>query len=267
MLDPFNREISYLRISVTDRCNLRCLYCMPPEGIKKKDHSDCLSFEQIAAIAREAAELGIRKIRLTGGEPLVRHNITELVGMLRKTPGIEIIGMTTNGHFLDKYAASLKEAGLDSLNISLDTLDAERYAYLTRGGDISKVFSGIDAAVSMGFPIKLNMVITEETTPEEIDEMQDFCNRKGINLQKIREYSLKSDKAQNDDFVYHRPPPCSECNRIRLLADGRLKPCLHSDHEIQVAMDDIKGSIRETIQSKPRCGSVCNTRDMVEIGG
>ena len=267
MLDTFNREISYLRISVTDRCNLRCIYCMPPEGIQKKEHIECLSFEQITAIAREAADLGITKIRLTGGEPLVRQGIVELVGMLRKIPGIEIIGMTTNGHLLTKYAASLKEAGLDSVNISLDTLDPERYAYLTRGGDIAKVFEGIDAALAAGFPIKLNMVISEETGAEELVEMEEYCLRKGIKLQKIKEYSLTSDKQLNDDFVYHRPPPCNKCNRIRLLSDGRLKPCLHSNQEIKVNLEDIKASLIETIQSKPRCGSTCDTRNMVEIGG
>ncbi len=267
MLDSYNREITYLRISVTDRCNLRCLYCMPPEGIPQKAHSECLSFEEITAIAREAAELGITKIRLTGGEPLVRSGIVKLVGMLREIPNIKVIGMTTNGHFLDRYADPLKEAGLDSLNISLDTLNGERYSRLTRGGDIRKVLEGIEAALAAGFPLKLNMVATEDTTEQEILEMQEFCQRKGIKLQKIREYSLKSHKEENDDFLYHRPPPCGGCNRIRLLSDGRLKPCLHSDKEILINMNEISQSIKETIENKPRCGSVCHTRKMVEIGG
>ena len=267
MLDSYNREISYLRISVTDRCNLRCLYCMPPEGIRKKDHSDCLSYEQIASIASEAAELGIEKIRLTGGEPLVRSGIAELVKILRRISRITTIAMTTNGQLLDRHAVALKEAGLDSLNISLDTLDRDRYAYLTRGGEIARVFSGIDAALTCGFPIKINMVISGETTAEEISDMEDFCRKRGMRLQKIKEYSLKKDKQENDDFVYQRPPPCSRCNRIRLLSDGRLKPCLHSDREIRIDMDNIGDSLREAIENKPRCGSVCNTRDMAEIGG
>jgi len=267
MLDSYNREISYLRISVTDRCNLRCIYCMPPEGIEKKDHTDCLSFEEITAVAREAAGLGIRKIRLTGGEPLVRHGIANLVEMLSKIEGIDLIGMTTNGHLLDRYAGDLKKAGLDSINISLDTLDEERYSRLTRGGEIQKVLEGIDAALASGFPLKLNMVVTDETSQREIDDMAAFCRRKGINLQKIKEYSLKEDKEQNDDFVYHRPPPCGQCNRIRLLSDGRLKPCLHSDQEIKINMDNISESHKEAILGKPRCGSVCSTRNMVEIGG
>lgn len=267
MLDSYKREISYLRISVTDRCNLRCLYCMPPDGIEKVGHTECLSFEQITAIAREAADLGIRKIRLTGGEPLVRHGIVELVGMLKGIKGIEIIGMTTNGHFLDKYAAPLKEAGLDSLNISLDTIDKKRYSHLTRGGDINKVFRGIDAALSAGFPLKLNMVISEDCGQDEISEMEEYCCSKGIKLQKIKEYSLKSDKEQYDDIVYQRPPPCDQCNRIRLLSNGSLKPCLHTNQEIKVNMDNIKASLEEAIRNKPRCGSTCDTRSMVEIGG
>ena len=267
MLDSFNREISYLRISVTDRCNLRCLYCMPEEGVPLRDHSDCLSFEEIARIAREASSLGIRKVRLTGGEPLVRKGITDLVGMLRQIQGIELITMTTNGYSLDNYAQLLKEAGLDSVNISLDTLDSEKYSYLTRGGNIANVLNGIDAAAKVGFPIKLNMVVTEETEAAEVDRMREFCRSRGVRLQQIREYSLKEDKEEHDDITYHRPPPCSECNRIRLLSNGRIKPCLHSDHEIVIDKEDIRSSLMEAIQNKPRCGTVCSTRNMVEIGG
>ena len=133
MLDSFNREINYIRVSVTDRCNLRCVYCMPEEGIEKKTHNEILSYEQIYNVVKEAAELGVKKVRLTGGEPLVRKNIDELVAMIRTLKNIETIAMTTNALILSPIAERLKKAGLDSINISLDTLDDERYKYITRG--------------------------------------------------------------------------------------------------------------------------------------
>jgi GTP 3',8-cyclase len=267
MLDSFEREISYLRISVTDRCNLRCIYCMPEEGVEKKRHEDCLSFEQITEVAKEAVALGIRKIRLTGGEPLVRKGICDLVAQLKGIEGLKTLGMTTNGHYLEQYAKGLKDAGLGSLNISLDTLDPERYSYLTRGGRIEEVLKGIDAALAQGFPVKLNMVVSDDTTQDEMDSMKQFCQDKGINLQRIREYDLKEDKFKDEEIIYHRPPPCGSCNRIRLLSNGKLKPCLHSDNEITVDMDNIKEGLKKAITEKPRCGSSCSTRNMVEIGG
>jgi len=267
MLDSYNRDISYLRISVTDRCNLRCLYCMPDEGVPKLRHEECMSFEEITRTAVEAVALGIRKIRLTGGEPLVRKGIVELVAMLSPIDGLELLTMTTNGHFLDQYALPLKEAGLSSLNISLDTLNPDRYKSLTRGGEISRVLTGIDAALQAGFPLKINMVISEETTREEMDEMKNFCQERGIRLQRIREYSLREDKFQDEDIIYHRPPPCGQCNRIRLLANGMLKPCLHTDHEILLDRTSPRQALEEAIKNKPRCGSSCSTRNMVEIGG
>jgi len=267
MLDSFNREISYLRISVTDRCNLRCLYCMPEEGVVKRSHGECMSFEKITDTARAAVGLGIQKIRLTGGEPLVRKGIVTLVQMLSGIKGLELLTMTTNGHFLEQYARPLKEAGLTSLNISLDTLNPVRYRRLTRGGEISNVMKGIDSALSAGFPIKINMVITAETTREEMDEMKSFCTGKNMRLQRIREYSLKEDKFQDEEMIYNRPPPCSECNRIRLLSKGSIKPCLHTDQEIPLDPEDPVKALEEAIRNKPRCGSSCSTRNMVEIGG
>jgi cyclic pyranopterin phosphate synthase len=243
---------------------------MPEEGVEKKSHNDCLSFEEITAIAEEAVAMGITKIRLTGGEPLVRKGICSLVSLLKKIKGLEILGMTTNGHFLSSHAAELKKAGLDSINISLDTLNAERYAELTRGGDLSRVLEGIEAAGSQGFPLKINMVISSETTRKEMDEMKAFCLEKGIELQRIREYNLREDKFPEEEIIYHRPPPCHKCNRIRLLSTGSLKPCLHSDNEILIDSKDreaIRQALKRAIQEKPRCGSSCSTHNMVEIGG
>lgn len=158
--DTFGRRIDYLRISITDRCNLRCVYCMPREGVEWKPHDEILSFEEIERFARIAAEEGISKIRLTGGEPLVRLGIVEHVRRLRQTTGIDAIALTTNGTLLHRYASDLAEAGLKRINISLDTLDPDAYADVTRGGRLSDVLAGIDAALAAGIsPVKLNVVV------------------------------------------------------------------------------------------------------------
>lgn len=158
--DAFGRRIDYLRISVTDRCNLRCMYCMPPGGIEWKSHEDILSFEEIERFAAIAADEGISKIRLTGGEPLVRHGIVDHVRRLVATSGIEAIALTTNATLLPQYAAELAEAGLKRINISLDTLDPEVYARITRRGKLDTVLEGIEAAFAVGMdPVKLNVVV------------------------------------------------------------------------------------------------------------
>jgi cyclic pyranopterin phosphate synthase len=265
MRDSFDRRIDYLRISVTDKCNLRCRYCMPQEGVPVRRHEDFLSFEQISSVVRTAVKLGVRKVRLTGGEPLVKRGIVELVGMLRAVEGLKQLSMTTNGILLPRYAAALKAAGLDSLNISLDTPDPRRYRRLTRGGDIRRVLAGIDAAVAARFPIKINMVVLEDTGEEEIGQMRRFCAEKRLALQLINHYVLGAEKI--DGYSYDRPPRCEECNRIRLLADGTLKPCLHSDHEIPIDLNDIEASLLETVAAKPERGLVCTGRSMMEIGG
>ena len=159
-IDQHGRVIDYLRISVTDRCNLRCLYCMPEEGVGWKPHDAMLSLEEIAEFVRIAASEGFKRIRLTGGEPLVRLGIEDLVQEIHAIPGIESVAMTTNGILLPKMAEKLKEAGLSRVNISLDTLDAEQFRYITRRGNIEDVFAGIDAALEAGFkPVKINAVV------------------------------------------------------------------------------------------------------------
>ena len=265
MYDSYNRRITYLRISVTDKCNLRCRYCMPEEGVPIRRHEEYLSFEQITAVVRSAARLGVTKVRLTGGEPLVKRGIVELVAMIRSVEGLHQLAMSTNGTLLTRYAGPLKAAGLDSLNISLDTLDPERYRRITRVGDIRQVLAGIDAAVAEGFPVKINTVVLEDTSESEIEQMRRFCSGKGLKLQLINHYDLSAEKS--DDYRYDRPPRCEECNRIRLLADGLLKPCLHSDQEIPVDFEDIEGSLLETVARKPERGTACTVRGMMEIGG
>lgn len=171
LYDSFNRKIDYLRISVTDRCNLRCFYCMPEEGIQAKPHSEILAYEEIETFARAAVKAGIAKIRLTGGEPLVRKDILKLVAMLASIPGLDDLSMTTNALLLGEYAADLKAAGLKRLNISLDSLDPEVYQRLTRKGDVDRALAGMKKALEAGLtPVKINTVLIRGVS----DDPEDF---------------------------------------------------------------------------------------------
>jgi cyclic pyranopterin phosphate synthase len=265
MYDSFNRGIDYLRISVTDKCNLRCTYCLPEEGVPTRRHEEFLSHERIVEVVASAVRLGLTKIRLTGGEPLVKRGIVDLVAMIRAVPGVRHLAMTTNGTLLSELAAPLRRAGLDSLNISLDTLDPERYRRLTRWGTLADVLAGLEAALREGFPLKINMVVLEDTAEGEIERMRAFCRTKGARLQLINHFALTREK--HDQYLFDRPPRCKSCNKIRLLADGQLKPCLHSDLEIPLDPADIEGSLRRTILAKPENGCVCTNRSMAQIGG
>ncbi len=265
MLDKFNREINYLRISLTDKCNLRCIYCMPEEGMQLKQHKDIMRYEQIIRIVQEAAGLGIHKIRLTGGEPLIKKDIDLLIGRLSAIKEIKELCLTTNGVLLAEKAKILKQAGLNSINISLDTLQPEKYKEITRGGDVADVLRGIDQALHEGFKIKVNMVVIKDKNEDELDDMKIFCHNKNIKLQLINHFNLSNKK--NDEYLFDRPPKCKQCNRIRLLSDGTLKPCLHSDTEYKINYDNIRESLEKAILSKPENGSSCTDRKMFEIGG
>ena len=265
MRDSFDRAITYLRISVTDKCNLRCRYCMPPQGVTPRRHGDFLTLEQMADVARAAADLGIAKVRLTGGEPLVKRGIVDLARMIAAVDGIECLAMTTNGTLLAPLARPLREAGLDSINLSLDTLDHERYRALTRGGNIHDALAGLDAALAAGFPVKINMVVLDDTPAGEVERMREFTASRGARLQLINHFSLVEPKRDREAF--DRPPPCERCNRIRLTADGMLKPCLHSDDEIRLDFARLHESLREAILAKPRTGGTCTERAMSQIGG
>ncbi|MDZ7860814.1 MAG: radical SAM protein [Candidatus Krumholzibacteriota bacterium] len=268
--DNFGRKIDYLRISVTDKCNYRCVYCMPEEGVKLKRHEEILSFEKITRIAGCAARLGIVKIRLTGGEPLVRKDVEKLVAMLAHCEGIDELVMTSNGSLLsEEKALDLKRAGLSRINISLDTLDGDEFKKITRRGNIEDVLSGIEAARSAGLdPVKINMVIFEDTSHDDIKAMRSFCQRKGLKLQTIKQFSLYNREGKiSFPFVFDRPQPCSLCNKIRLTADGLLKPCLLSNSEIRVDWNDIEKSLKRAVREKPQRGTVCDNRMMSQIGG
>ena len=241
---------------------------MPASGVPLKAHKDILSYEQIEAFTKEAVRMGITKVRLTGGEPLVRRNIEDLVGKLSSLEGLQELTMTTNGTRLSEMAVKLKKNGLDRVNVSLDTLDPDAYRRITRGGDLDRVLAGIDAAVRAGLlPVKINMVILADTTQEHVEGMRRFCDEKDLTLQTIMHFSLYDRHDLSERFHTDRPPRCKECNRLRLTADGFLKPCLFSEDEIKVDAEDIRGSILQAVACKPKNGSSCRGRSMCEIGG
>ena len=268
MLDKYSREINYLRISVTDRCNLRCVYCMPAEGVPKKDHREILSYEQIIDVVRSAVGIGISKIRITGGEPLIRKDILKLIKGIKSVEGVTELVLTTNGVLLENMAVELKEAGIDRLNISLDTLDPDKYAGLVRGGDINRVLRGIDKVIDAGFlHTKLNMVLIPEFNDIEVDDMKKFCTGKGLTLQRINHYSLHDIGSVSRNYKAERPLKCALCNRIRLTSDGKLKPCLFSNLEIPLDPADIEASLRNAVLGKPEKGTFNTTGGNWEIGG
>jgi GTP 3',8-cyclase len=275
--DSFGRTINYLRVSVTDRCNLRCLYCMPPEGVPRIPHSDILSYEEIQTLVHAGAELGIDKIRLTGGEPLVRAELPELIKMLSQIEGIRELSLTTNGTLLKNYAAELKQAGLSRVNVSLDTLKTDRFQHITRLGRLKDVLEGIEAAKEAGFkPVKINTVVMRGINDDEILNFARMTRDAGWHVRFIELMPFKgvaefvpsvelrqhisllgglepcAPMTGNGPARYYRLAGakgtigfisplselsfCSRCNRIRLTPDGKLRPCLLGEDEIDLRM-------------------------------
>lgn len=320
MKDTYKRNINYLRISVTDLCNLRCRYCMPESGVEKIEHCDVLTIEEIIKIARESAALGIRKVRITGGEPLVRKGILELVEGISAIPEIEDIAMTTNGLLLKKYAKDLKKAGLNRVNISIDSLDPEKYQRITRGGEVKQVLEGIEEALKLELtPIKLNTVIIGGENEEDIPKLINLTNQYPIDVRFIelmpigeasswsKKHFISNDQVRNrvpelvplpaevsSPAKYYKLPGakgrvgfidpisshfCGECNRLRVTFDGKLKPCLHSNQEIDLLpalrgdKRALKEVLEEAIRSKPEKHFLDTenykviTRNMSQIGG
>lgn len=186
LTDPFGRLHDYLRISVTDRCNLRCIYCMPAEGMQFQPQDEIMSYEEISAVVKALAPLGLRKVRLTGGEPLVRKDLEQLVAMIAAIPGIDDISLTTNGLMLPAKASLLKQAGLSRVNISLDSLKQDRFSMITRGGDVAKVLRGIEAAHAAGLsPIKLNVVLMKGINDDEIKDFISLTLNSPLNVRFI----------------------------------------------------------------------------------
>lgn len=266
MYDRFNRRISYLRISVTDRCNFRCMYCMPAEGVPLKKHSEILTFDEIAEIVRVGAELGLKKIRLTGGEPLVRKDLPTLVKMIAAIDGIEDIALTTNGVFLPQLAKPLKEAGLNRVNISLDTLDTEKFSKITRGGKVEDVLKGIDAAIEAGLiPVKINFVRIPGENEDDEKTVREFCEKKNLQLRFIRQMNLKTGEFDAVDGGYGGI--CEVCNRLRLTADGFIVPCLHSGLRYNIRELGIRQAFKQAVEFKPEKGTGTESHEFSNIGG
>lgn len=325
--DTFHRTIDYLRISITDRCNLRCVYCMPEEGVPSCSHEDILRYEEIERVVRAAAALGVSKLRITGGEPLVRLGAVDLVRALAHIPGIEDVAMTTNGMLLRRYAGPLAEAGLDRVNVSLDTLRPERFRAITRWGDLDTVLDGIDAAFAAGLePVKINTVVIRDQNDDEVVDLA----RKTLDTRwhvRFIEWMPVGEAAHVQDWrarvvstaeirarieaelgplvpakvhgagparTYKLPGAagtlgfisavsehfCASCNRLRLTADGKLRPCLLAADELDLRTPlrqgaseaDIKALLEEAIRLKPRghhlADDACvQDRAMAQIGG
>lgn len=272
MKDGYGRDIYYLRLSVTDLCNLRCVYCMPAGGVEKRRHEDVLTVEELEEIARSAGRCGIRKIRLTGGEPLVRRGIVDICARTAAAPGVEEVCMTTNGLLLPKLAPELRKAGLRRVNISLDTLSPELYQELTRVGNIEDAVSGLKAALDNFETVKINAVLIGGINEPEIRQMVYITKDAPVELRFIelmpigecahwprerflensavleavpelepcgtsgvaRLFSLPNARGRVGLISPLSSHFCPECNRIRITPDGRLKPCLHSAQEIEL---------------------------------
>ena len=317
MKDTFAREITYLRMSVTELCNLRCRYCMPEDGVCKREHEQMLTEEEMITAVGAAASLGIKKLRITGGEPLVKKNIVYICEKAAAVDGIRDVAITTNGVDLPRLAKPLRSAGVKRLNISLDTLSAEKYRYITRRGELDGVLRGIDAALEAGFEkIKLNAVLIGGFNDDEIPALArltekypldvrfielmpmydsgDFGSAAYIPCSAVTEKLPELIPAQADGGVaklYRLPEGmgnvglispvsahfCASCSRIRLTADGKIKPCLHSDAEYSVkglGYEEMRTQFERAIRAKPQWHGVLDAsnrsgagRNMNEIGG
>jgi len=266
MYDRYNRKITYLRVSVTDRCNFRCTYCMPEGGIELKKHEDILTFDEITEVVKIGAQLGITKIRLTGGEPLVRKELPKLVKMISEIDGINDIGLTTNGVFLPQFAGELKTAGLNRINISLDTLNPEKFKKISRTGNIEQVLNGIDAALEAGLlPVKINFVRIPGVNEEDEMLVRDFCKSRNLLIRFIRQMNLKT--GEFSEVEGGLGGVCNICNRLRLTADGFLVPCLHSDLRFNVRELGIREAYSRAVELKPQQGSGTSSHEFSNIGG
>ncbi len=294
MIDTFGRRVTYLRLSVTELCNLRCRYCMPEDGICKKDHEAMLTEDEMIAAVETAASLGVTKVRITGGEPLVKKNIVSICRRAAAVPGIEDVGITTNGIALSELAKPLKEAGVNRINISLDTLNPEKYHRITRIGHLDQALAGIHAALDAGFEhVKINAILIGGFNDDEIVALTDLTKKYPVDVRFIELMpmydggdfgpeaylpntvvldhlpdAVPQDADGSVARLYRLPGAlgnvglispvsnkfCSQCNRIRLTADGKLKPCLHSAEEFNIKGLDREQMLRQfqrAIGAKP----------------
>lgn len=317
MNDSFGRNISYLRLSVTELCNLRCRYCMPEDGVCKKRHEDMLTHEEMVMAVKAAAALGISKLRITGGEPLVKPNIVPLCEDLSSVGGIRELCLTTNGTLLPQLAGPLLKAGVSRLNISLDTMDAEKYRFITRRGDLSQAIAGIETALDRGFrKIKINAVLIGGFNDNEIPALAELTRRLPVDVRFIElmpmydsgdfgpeafiPYTVVTERLPELEALpadggvaklYRLPGAqgniglispvsahfCAACNRIRITADGKIKPCLHSPDEISIkgmSFEEMRQTLRTAILKKPQWHGELSysersqaKRNMNQIGG
>jgi cyclic pyranopterin phosphate synthase len=293
LVDPFSRTIDYLRISVTDRCNLRCLYCMPSRGVRVIPREEILSYEEIQRLVAIAVRMGVKKVRITGGEPLIRSGIVSLIASLSKIQGLEDISLTTNGTLLEALARPLKEAGLKRANISLDTLDPKKYTHITRGDRLLQVWKGIYRALEEDLmPLKVNTVVIRGFNEQELENFAQLTLTMPINLRfiefmpvgapdfwrpdrvvKIEEIKSRMENLGkleptkirgNGPARYFQIPGalgtlgfigaysdhfCGSCNRMRITCDGRLRPCLFSELEIDLREPLRRGCKDEEIEA------------------
>ena len=317
MIDPFGREINYLRVSVTDLCNLRCRYCMTEDGVEKKSHMDMLREEEYLMAISAAASLGIKKIRITGGEPLIKKDIVSICDHAHNVAGIDEVCITTNGILLPRFAKDLKTAGVSRINISLDTLDSEKYHYITRTGELKDALEGLETALDTGFKkIKVNAVLIGGFNDDEIPELCKLTLKYPVDMRFIELMPMPGE-FNFDDKAYIPgktvlekmpeliPEPhdggvatlfklpnalgrvglinpisahfCGSCNRLRLMSDGTIKPCLHTSTEHSIKGLDyqgIKQAFIDAIMNKParhpdlsKSTPSQSIRNMNEIGG
>jgi len=239
---------------------------MPEEGIQLLRHSDILTFDEITNFTKAAVASGVTKVRLTGGEPLVRKGITALVRMISDIPGIADLSMTTNGILLKQYAKELKSAGLHRVNISLDTVDPVRFAAITREGNVFDVFEGIEAAKSSDLlPVKINCVIIESKEEQDARGVTEYCSDNDLEIRYIRQMDLV--RGHFSTVEGGTGGDCAMCNRLRLTANGKLKPCLFDNIEFDIRKLGYEEAIRRAIELKPACGSVNETGTFYNIGG
>jgi cyclic pyranopterin phosphate synthase len=239
---------------------------MPEEGIKLLRHEDILSYDEITNFTKIAVKKGINKVRITGGEPLVRKGIVTLVSMLGEIEGIDDFSMTTNGILLKQFASDLRAAGLQRVNISLDTVDKEKFSYITRSGSLDNVLEGIEAARESGLiPIKINCVVNESGKEKDALAVAEYCRANDLEIRYIRQMDLV-----NGYFSVVEGGTggnCSLCNRLRLTANGKLKPCLFNDIEFDIRQSGYETALNLAAGQKPACGSKNYTGEFYNIGG
>ncbi|MFO8022499.1 MAG: radical SAM protein [Perlabentimonas sp.] len=266
MYDHYKRHITYLRISVTDRCNLRCTYCMPEDGVTMLRHKDILTFDEIVEFTKIATLMGINKVRITGGEPLVRKGIVNLVDMLSRIDGINDLSMTTNGTLLKHFAKPLRDAGLMRVNVSLDTLNEQKFNQITRVGKLNDVIEGIFSAREAGLePIKINCVVKESSEEEDAQAVKRFALENNLQVRFIPLMDL--DTGVHGIVEGGEGGDCVRCNRLRLTANGIVKPCLFSDVGYSVRELGARESIIKAIQNKPECGGISTKGEFYNVGG